>query len=144
MDKEFVEDTENLARIIFAPSMIEGDEIAPSAFNLVVLPSGTAEDYVSVERMDYRTPTPETCQFKPRIAGDKVSGYACVLTGEVRRISFDSISTKVEPHPSKKNPYHAGISYSQDGRLVKGDCMPQDLLAVTSLLAKKSTYIKFS
>lgn len=42
---EYVADHEQLARIIFSPSMVLGEVVAPSAFNLVRLKSGTDEDY---------------------------------------------------------------------------------------------------
>lgn len=56
---EYVADDEQLARIIFSPSMIFEGAVSPSAFNLVRLKSGTDEDYVSVNRMDYCRPTYE-------------------------------------------------------------------------------------
>lgn len=83
---EYVADHEQLARIIFSPSMVLGEVVAPSAFNLVRLKSGTDEDYVSVNRMDYWEPSYENCRkYRPRIEGDRIAGYAKLTAGDVRR-----------------------------------------------------------
>lgn len=62
------------------------EELNPSAFNLVRLKSGTDEDYVSVNRMDYWEPSYENCRkYRPRIEGDRIAGYAKLTAGDVRR-----------------------------------------------------------
>ena len=77
---EYVADYEQLARIIFSPSMVLGEVVAPSAFNLVRLKSGTDEDYVSVNRMDYWEPSYENCRkYRPRIEGLQLAMYGKVL-----------------------------------------------------------------
>lgn len=87
---EYVADYEQLARIIFSPSMVLGEVVAPSAFNLVRLKSGTDEDYVSVNRMDYWEPSYENCRkYRPRIEGDRIAGYAKLTAGDVRQSSIE-------------------------------------------------------
>lgn len=143
MPTDVVEDGEQIARIIFSPSMIDGDEIAPSAFNLETLKSGTSESYVSVDRMTYRKPLRQYFPFAPRHIGDSMSGYAWMLAREARSASLEGISIDVTPHPSHNNPYHAGISYEQNGKLIKGEYESAVFLAVTSRLAKVSRFVEF-
>lgn len=141
---EYVADDEQLAHIIFSPSMIFEGAVSPSAFNLVRLKSGTDEDYVSVNRMDYCRPTYENCKiYRPRNEGDSIAGYAQITAREVRQSSIESITTEVTSHPSKRNPFHAGISYTSGAELIKGHCMRPDFLIVTSTLALRCTFIPF-
>lgn len=141
---EYVADEENLARIIFSPSMIYEGVIAPSAFNLVRLKSGTDEDYVSVNRMDYWQPTFENCiKYRPRVKGDTIAGYAQITAYEVRLCATEEIRTEVDAHPSKNNPFHAGISYTAGADLIKGHCETPDFLIVTSMLAAQSFFVSF-
>lgn len=124
--------------------MIYEGTVAPSAFNLVRLKSGTEEDYVSVNRMDYWEPTYEKCQkYRPRTEGDRIAGYARLTAQEVRQSSIEEITTEVTPHPSKYNPSHAGISYTAGAELIKGHCETPEFLIVTSMLAAQSIFVPF-
>lgn len=141
---EYVADYEQLARIIFSPSMVLGEVVAPSAFNLVRLKSGTDEDYVSVNRMDYWEPSYENCRkYRPRIEGDRIAGYAKLTAGDVRQSSIEDITTEVTAYPSKSNPFHAGISYTAGSELIKGHCESPEFLMVTSMLASQSIFVPF-
>lgn len=141
---EYVADEEQLARIIFSPSMIFEGAVAPAAFNLVRLKSGTDEDYVSVNRMDYWKPSYENCQkYRPRTVSDHIAGYAQLTAGDVRQSSTEEITTEVTSHPSKSNPFHAGISYTSGAELIKGHCERPEFLMVTSSLAVRSIFVSF-
>lgn len=109
-----VADDENVARIIFSPSFIYKGRVAPTAFRWNVLPSGEAENYISVLRGDTAKLEIETRRFKARIEGDKRYGYALLEVGRIREIGKDiSIGKDTEvdvlPFPSKHHPNHAGI-----------------------------------
>lgn len=69
--------------------------------------------------------------------------YAWMFACEVRSASIGGITISVSPHPSHNNPYHAGISYDQNGKLIKGEYESPVFLAVTSRLAKLSRYVSF-
>ena len=45
-----VSDDEKVARVIFSPSYLYNGRVAPTAFRWEILPSGDAEDYISVLR----------------------------------------------------------------------------------------------
>lgn len=141
---EFIGDDETLARIIFSPSMLDGDSVAPSAFNMVRLPRGD-EKYVSVHRIDYCCITYESIKatIKPRVEGDSISGYATLKASQIRSACTDTISVDVKPKPSKSNQYHAGIFYYESDKLIKGACLSPDFLLVTTVLAKSCKYIFF-
>lgn len=143
MPLDFVEDDEKVARILFSPSMVEDGEIAPSAYNLEILKSGTRESYVSVDRITYRTPKKQYYNIVPRHVGDYMSGYAWTFAYEIRSASLGDIEIYLNPYPSRNNPFHAGISYNEKGKLIRGKNESPLFLAVTSKLAKLSRYVEF-
>ncbi|MBP5337858.1 MAG: hypothetical protein J6Z14_00925 [Prevotella sp.] len=103
-----------MARIIFSPSYIYNGRVAPTAFRWYVLPSGDAEDYISVLRGDVSKLEIETRHFKARGEGDERYGYALLGVGCIREIGIgndEGLETKVDvlPIPSKRHPNHAGI-----------------------------------
>ncbi|MBR0048136.1 MAG: hypothetical protein IJP74_02295 [Prevotella sp.] len=104
-------DDEDVARIIFSPSYIYKGRVAPTAFRWEILPSGHAEDYISVLRGDTSELGNQTESFRPRTKGDTCYGYALLRVGNVRGIAFDDIdcTTDVQSFPSKTHPNHAGI-----------------------------------
>ena len=65
---ENIMEEEDVARIIFSPSMIMNGNVSPSAFFMDELPRGP-ERYVSVWRAFYRTPTMENVTFGARKGG---------------------------------------------------------------------------
>lgn len=138
-----VNNDEELARVMFSPSMLHGNEVSPSAFNMTHLPNGD-ETYVSVNRLKYGPVTKESViKIKPRNQGDEVCGYAQINTGKIRSVKTDKITIDVKPRPSKYNKSHAGIFYTQDNKLIKGICESIDFLQVTTMLAKISKHIPF-
>jgi len=48
LDLQMVSNEESVARIIFSPSYIFQGRVSPTAFRWFVLPSGHAENYISV------------------------------------------------------------------------------------------------
>ena len=53
LDLNRVASEESVARVIFSPSYIFKGRVSPTAFRWDVLPSGDAEDYISVLRQVY-------------------------------------------------------------------------------------------
>ena len=133
---------EQLARLIAYPSMVTGGKVNSSAFSLVVLKSGTVENYVSVERSTYRIPRKEYYSFSPRKDGDNWIGYASLAVEDVLQTAAGNITTSVMAHPSKRNRYHAGIHYN-NFVLELGDSIDPDYQEVTEMLAERCAFISF-
>ena len=111
---QIIDDEEDVARIIFSPSYIYNGRVAPTAFRWDVLPSGAAEDYISVLRGDVSDLEIETRHFKARVEGDERYGYTLLGVGRIREMGIGSdegLGMKVDvlPFPSKRHPNHAGI-----------------------------------
>ena len=106
-----VNDEEHVARIIFSPSYIYNGHVAPTAFRWEVLPSGHAENYISVLRGDTSELDKQTRSFRARTEGDTRFGYTLLRVGNIRGIPFDDIdcTIDVQAFPSKAHPNHAGI-----------------------------------
>lgn len=114
-----VDREEFLLRAIFEPSFLYPDgTLAPSAFYMVSMPSGQQESYISVFREKY-------CEeilkililLKPREEGDKLCGYARLLTNRVLDVPqkyTQNVGVEVKSHPSKNYPSHAGIHIKID------------------------------
>ncbi|MCF0186284.1 MAG: hypothetical protein HUJ98_07345 [Bacteroidaceae bacterium] len=139
-DERYIADEEQIARILFAPSMILNGRVSPTAFNLDNLEHGP-EKYVSVWRINLQVPTPGNVTFPPRKAGDCLIGYAELNTGACRQISFEDWA--VEIHQRGKNLFHAGIEYSQGAKKIKGYCEHPSFIVVKKQLANISTFIEF-
>lgn len=137
----FVANEENLARVIFSPLMVEDGDLSPSAFFLRDLKP--PEDYVSVFRHNYFVPDRDNISMIKPKNGNVIYGYALINAGECRLTSFKDILVDVLPHPTKNNPYHAGIHYSKSGRTIKGACADPDFIIIAGMLANKSELIAF-
>ena len=136
------EPDENIARIIFSPSMIENNQVAPSAFFMDNLQSGP-EGYISVWRSNYQTPSPENISFGSRVKGDSLAGYASMTVELCQSTRFENYETFVRPHKSKKNPVHAGIHINRGSEVIKGHCYEPEYLMLATLLAKNCTLTIF-
>lgn len=109
---DIISPEEQVARIIFSPSYIYQGRVAPTAFRWEMLPSGDAEDYISVLRENPSHLEEDTRSFKPRMEGDTRYGYALLNVGEIRHVGdlFESnITADVLAFPSKRFSGHAGI-----------------------------------
>ena len=109
-----VNNEEKVARVIFSPSYVYNGHVAPTAFRWDILPSGEAEDYISVLRGNASNLDIETRHFKARVEGDTRFGYTLLEVGSIREIGKHNaigLDTKidVQPFPSKLHPNHAGI-----------------------------------
>lgn len=114
IEKIPVTNEENVARIIFSPSYLDGDKVSPTAFRWEYLPSGSAENYISVLREDKKYDfEKESRTFKNRKEGDTRWGYALLNVGDIRNLNQDiegmDMAINVLPQPSPKMMNHAGI-----------------------------------
>lgn len=137
-----VDDDEDIARIVFSPSMIEDGAVSPSAFFLRDLRK--PEDYVSVFRYKYMVPTFENVSEILHAPKENIIyGYALLKSGKCRNISYKDIIIDVLSHSSPSNPFHAGIHFSRSGAPIKGSCIDPDYLIITRMLANNSTLYTF-
>ena len=113
-------DSENVARAIFCPLMVDNTgKLTKAAFFL-----RHNEDYYSVARMNIDS-WQNDIQSIPG-ANDRIPyGYAIMNVGEIRSLElsfFDSSAIfEVEDKSSLKNMSHAGITVCFEGKQLKGD-----------------------
>ena len=126
--KSEIADEENVSRILFSPSHIYEGRVSPKAFKLEMLKSG-AEDYISVLRYDADQLEKMSSVFRPRKEGDTIYGYTSLLVQDIRSldVEIDNRSVAVEPKPSKRLPYHAGIFLSLDGKIQTAEAVSPEI-----------------
>lgn len=137
-----VSDNEKVARVIFSPSYIYKGKVAPTAFRWEMLPSGDAEDYISVLRCFAEDNIDvQTRNFKARTEGDTRYGYAVLQTKTIRDIKNNPVfknhvSIDVLPFPSKRLPDHAGIVVDIDNNRVTANTpVTPELMFIQKMLA---------
>jgi hypothetical protein len=133
-----IDESEDIARIIFSPSMIEDGKVSASAFFMDDLMSGP-EEYVSVWRLKYRVPSMDNVKFSPRHDGDKLVGYATLNVSACHKTDYIECKAHIKPHPSKRNSAHAGIHYTKGACRIIGKCQNPDFLMLTTILANICT-----
>ena len=143
-----VADEEQVARIIFSPSYIYNGKVAPTAFRWEVLPSGDAEDYISVLRNNPDTLEEDTRSFRARMQGDTRYGYALLGVGSVRAIGMSlagDVRADVQAFPSKRFPGHAGIIAEIKGRRITAlsPITPEQMMLQKRLAQLCSEIVKF-
>lgn len=140
-----VGDDEEIARLIYTPSMIEDDCVSFGAFILGRLKSGKDEEYLSVWRTKYRLPTKKKAKkVKPRQPGDVLYGYASLTVGDVHGIENDSCVAMVLNKDKDTEQYHVGIYYTLNGIPLNGASEDPDFLMLAMDLAAISTTHSFS
>ena len=139
---ETISDDEEVARIIFSPSMIIDGQVAPSAFFMDNLKGGP-ESYVSVWRSFYLQPTPENIKFGPRKKGDTLAGCASISVSCCHSINYEDYKTQIKPHPSPQNPAHAGIHINKGKAAIKGQCYDPGYLMLAMMIAKNCSLVTF-
>lgn len=147
---QIVGDEESVARIIFSPSYIYNGRVAPTAFRWDVLPSGDAEDYISVLRGGTANVEIESRHFRARVEGDERYGFALLGVGRISEIGIgnnEGLETKVDvlPFPSKHHPNHAGIVVEIDNKRVTAlsAISPEVMMVQKELALRCSGIVKF-
>lgn len=147
LDLQMVSNEESVARIIFSPSYIFQGRVSPTAFRWFVLPSGHAENYISVLRDDGSDFNEASLTFRPRTQGDDRYGYALLNVGDIRNVSQsvlleDPTRVDVLPFPSKKHSNHAGIQVTIDGVIVDANTPANaEIMAIQKELAMRCSEI---
>lgn len=141
-----VDEIEEIARILFEPSMVERDDrISHNAFFLERMNSGDWEKYLSVWRTLYRVPTRDNAKtIKARRPGDKLYGYGTLSVRVVHSAGI-GLDAEARVYRESKNPkaYHVGIFYTLDQKPIKGECDDPDFLELTMNLAAETFFHKF-
>lgn len=119
-----INDSENVARAIFSPQMIAfNGDLLLSAFALRVFRDGTAEDYISVNRMSVESWF-DDIQKIPQRRNRQLYGFAELNVGKIRHIELQINGHKVEynvhDYSEGSTPSHAGITTSVEGLTVRG------------------------
>lgn len=138
-----VDETEEVARILFAPSMVKGDRVTAGAFALTILASGDEEEYLSVWRTKFRIPTRDNVKFKPREKGDSLFGYAQLLVSTIHKQDIANCQARVKRDSPNQNAYHVGVYYTLNSKLIVGKHMPKELLLLLGRISKNATTHKF-
>ena len=111
-----IQDSENVARAIFSPSMIVCGLIQPEAFRLR---STFNEEYISVARMSVACWENDLWHI-PQRKNRRLYGYARMNTGSVRRISLVGVEYDIRDCSEYSSPSHAGIYITVNGEPLIG------------------------
>ena len=111
-----IPDTENVARAIFSPRMIIGDEIQPEAFRLR---ASIKEDYLSVMRLSISSWMDDIKRI-PQRQNRQLFGYAEMNVGEIRNIQLKNVSYDVLEIPNETMPSHVGVYIFVNGENLIG------------------------
>lgn len=145
MKRYDVDESEEIARILFSPSMMEGDRISRNAYFLECLPSGKWESYLSVWRTRYKVPSRENATFiRPRKPADRLCGYGTIHVGNVN-FSGEGLDASAKVYRTNPNPqeFHVGIFYTLKDMPIKGECDDLDFLELTMILADRTELFRF-
>lgn len=145
MPKELfnVDEREDVARILFEPSMVAGDRVTAGAFALTILASGDEEEYLSVWRTKIKTPTRDNVKIKPREEGDTLFGYARLAVSTIHRQDVAKCKARVKRDSPKHDAYHVGVYYYLNSKQIIGKHLPKELLLLLSRIAKNAIVYKF-
>lgn len=121
-------DLENVARAIFSPQMIgENGELLLAAFSLRVFKDGTAEDYISVNRMSVESWLDDMRKI-PQHRNRRLYGYAELNVGQVHHIYLQvnghNVTFNVFDCSDMSTVSHAGINFEIEGQTLKGGSNP--------------------
>lgn len=111
-----IPDTENVARAIFSPRMIIGDEIQPAAFRLR---ASINEDYLSVMRLSIPSWLDDIKRI-PQQQNRQLFGYAEMNVGEIRNIQLKNVTYDVHEIPNEAMLSHVGIYIMVNGENLIG------------------------
>lgn len=138
-----VDETEEVARILFAPSMVKEGRVTAMAFALTILASGKDEEYLSVWRKKIRIPNRENVTFPPREKGDSLYGYALLTVSVIHKQDIANCAARVKRKSRNKNTHHVGIYYTLNSKQIVGKHMPPGLLLLLSRISKIATPYPF-
>lgn len=142
-----IEDEEEVARIIYSPSYIDNNKVAPTAFRCEYMPSGRAEDYISVLRKNKEYNLEKQSRgMRARNPHDTRYGYALLKVKNIIDLNNTIGQTiRLEPRPTNKYPNHAGIFiYINNNKVTADTGITPELMYIQKLLASLcSEIVKF-
>lgn len=138
-----VDETEEVARILFSPSMVSEGRISRSAFFLERLDSGDWEDYLSVWRTLYKIPSRDNVKFPPRKTGDDLYGYASLKVSTIHAQNILGCKAIVRRMSKNERHYHVGIFYQLFEKPIIGKCDSPHFMALTMALANNAVLSVF-
>lgn len=112
----YIEDSEDVARVIFSPKMIYNGKLLPAAFELR---GQISEDYLSVLRTSIPSWKTEM-QMVPNRKSRTAVGYALLNVGETRGLSDNVTVYDVCDKNSQSLKSHAGITITYRSEQVVG------------------------
>jgi hypothetical protein len=138
-----VDESEEVARILFSPSMVVEDRISRNAFFLERLKSGAWEDYLSVWRTLYKMPSKNNVAIPPRTEGDSVYGFASLTVATIHAQDCLNCSARVYRMSKEERHFHVGVFYELLGNPIVGKCDAPAFMALTMALANEAKLNKF-
>ena len=147
MTESQIDNSEDVARVLFYPSFFNGNEsplysngvLSPTAFKLQILKSGTPESSISVLRTIIESFTHDIAKLSPRVSNDYKCGYALLNVGKVRNIQIPSthnIEIEILSTASKRLHSHAEILFRIDGQVVTATDEPIEIIRFRKKLAR--------
>lgn len=112
-----IDNTENVARVIFSPKMIYNGKLLPAAFELR---GQISEDYLSVLRTSVPSWKSEM-QMIPNRKNRTAVGYALLNVGETRGLSDKDTVYDVCDKSKQSMKSHAGITITYHSEQVVGE-----------------------
>ncbi len=134
-----VDESEEVARVLFSPTMVNEGRVSRNAFFLEKLKSGKWEPYLSVWRTKFLTPTKENVTFPPRNPGDELYGYATIDVETIHNQDILDCSARVKRNSKDCNHYHVGVYYTLNSTPIVGECDDPGFMALTKALANNAT-----
>ncbi len=148
--REYIADTENVARCLYHPSMVADGIPTPEAFRLQNLPRGS-KDYISVLRCSKAGDVRQyilAANWTPRNSEDSLYGHCVLNVGDIRSIAENMKAADcnavldVIDKKTQRNPAHAGITLTIDDELVTSQTIDGDVILIMELLAEKCIRIE--
>lgn len=124
----YIEDNEDVARVVFSPKMIYNGRLLPAAFELR---GQIAEDYLSVLRTSISS-WKSDMRTIPNRKNRTAVGYALLNVGAVRNLSDKTTTYDVVDKSTQAMESHAGITISYHSRQVIGGVPLQTKASDTS------------
>lgn len=138
-----VNESEEVARILFSPTMVSEGRISRNAFFLEKLKSGKWEPYLSVWRTKFRVPSEDNVKFPPRTPGDELYGYATLTVATIHAQDLTDCKARVKRNVKDCNYYHVGVYYTLNDMPIVGECDEPEFMALTKALANNATLHMF-
>lgn len=135
-----VDDSEQLARVIFSPSMESGGIVNYAAYTLTL----ADEQGVSMWRLIEDAPTRETTRhMHPRVEGDEITGYGEISATDCKAAVTSSFTLDIHVGKKANRRKHAELRLSYQEAPVTGDADYPGLMRIRTNWANHTEYHPF-